>query len=76
MFTTGGSAVQDVVNPILREARAGATSAIAQRGRRFMERFGLEPLVQRPDGTVRTPRGEVASAVRIDQQALALHVLD
>ena len=76
VFTTGGSAVQDVVNPILREARAGATSAIAQRGRRFMERFGLEPLVQRPDGTVRTPRGEVASAVRIDQQALALHVLD
>ncbi|MGE8406460.1 MAG: hypothetical protein ACN6QH_05420 [Pseudomonas sp.] len=75
VFTTTRSAVAEVVDPLLREATAGGTSLIAQRGRRFIARFRQEPLVQRADGTVRTPSGEVASAAKINEQAVMLHLL-
>lgn len=76
VFTTTRSAVGEVIDPILREARSGAAGAMAQRGRRFMARFRLEPLAERADGSVRTLRGESATAAQVDEQAFALHLLE
>jgi len=75
VFTTTRSSVQKVIDPILLDAVRGGSSAIAERARRFMARFRLEPLVQRADGQITTLNGKVATAQQIEAQALQLTTL-
>ncbi|WP_110971367.1 DUF6543 domain-containing protein [Pseudomonas huaxiensis] len=72
VFTTTRNAVQEVVDPILREASQGGSGGMARRGQRFMARFRQEPLVQRSDGSVHNLRGEPATSAEVDAQALLL----
>lgn len=75
VFTTTRNAVQEVVEPILREASQGGRGMMARRGQRFMARFRQEPLVQRSDGSVRNLDGALASSALVDAQALLLTTL-
>ncbi|HCN45763.1 MAG TPA: hypothetical protein DIT18_08995 [Pseudomonas sp.] len=68
--------MQKVIDPILLDASLGGTSDIAQRARRFMERFRQEGLVQRRDGEIVTLSGRPASAGQVEAQAFQLTVLD